>query len=87
LYCQTSQKNGSVFQKEFGRTNFYQVIQTVFLTTLINWGNAPFIFLNEIIEVAFQTTNRSYKTDYLLVVAKSAIQQHRLLVQIKNAIY
>ncbi len=77
---------GSVFQKGGGGTNFEQAIQTAFLTTLIIRGNAPLNFANEIIEVAFQTTNRGYETDDLLVVAKSAIGQHRLLVQIKNNI-
>ena len=77
---------GSVFQKGGGGTNFEQAIQTAFLTTLIIRGNAPLNFANEIIEVAFQTTNRGYETDDLLVVAKSAIGQHRLLVQVKNNI-
>lgn len=77
---------GSVFQKGGGGTNFEQAIQTAFLTTLIIRGNAPLNFANEIIEVAFQTTNRGYETDDLLIVAKSAIGQHRLLIQIKNNI-
>lgn len=79
-------RKGSVFQKGGGGTNFEQAIQTAFLTTLIIRGNAPLNFANEIIEVAFQTTNRGYETDDLLVGAKSAIGQHRLLVQIKNNI-
>lgn len=79
-------EKGSVFQKGGGGTNFEQAIQTAYLTTLIIRGNAPLNFANEIIEVAFQTTNRGYETDDLLVVAKSAIGQHRLLVQIKNNI-
>ena len=77
---------GSVFQKGGGGTNFEQAIQTAYLTTLIIRGNAPLNFANEIIEVAFQTTNRGYETDDLLVITKSAIGQHRLLVQIKNNI-
>lgn len=77
---------GSVFQKGGGGTNFEQAIQTAFLTTMIIRGNAPLNFANEIIEVAFQTTNRGYETDDLLIVAKSAIGQHRLLAQIKNNI-
>jgi hypothetical protein len=76
-----------MFQKRSGGTNFEQAIQTAFLTTLIIRVNAPLNFSNEIIEVAFQTTNRGYETDDLLVVPKSAIGRHRLLVQIKNAIY
>jgi len=79
-------KKGSVFQKGGGGTNFEQAIQTAFLTTLIIRGNAPLNFANEIIEVAFQTTNRGYETDDLLAIAKSAIGHHRLLVQIKNNI-
>ncbi|MFB6306538.1 MAG: hypothetical protein ABEH43_06050 [Flavobacteriales bacterium] len=58
---------GSVFQKGGGGTNFEQSVQTAFLTTLIIRGNAPSIPANEIIEVAFQTTNRDYETDDLLV--------------------
>lgn len=77
---------GSVFQKGGGGTNFEQLVQTAFLTTLIIRGNAPCITANEIIEVAFQTTNRGYETDDLLIVAKSAVGQHRLLVQIKHNI-
>lgn len=79
-------EKGSVFQKGGGGTNFEQAIQTAFLSTLIIRGNAPLNFANEIIEVAFQTTNRGYETDDLLIVAKSAIGQHRLLVQVKNNI-
>lgn len=75
---------GSVFQKGGGGTNFEQSVHTAFLTTLIIRGNVPSIPSNEIIEVAFQTTNRGYETDDLLVIAKSAIGQHRLLVQIKH---
>src|SRR5665647_875385 len=77
---------GSVFQKGGGGTNFEQAIQTAFLTTLIIRGNSPCVYANEIIEVAFQTTNRGCETDDLLIVAKSAIGQHRLLVQIKHNI-
>lgn len=46
-------------------------------------GHSPCIPNNEIIEVAFQTTNRGYETDDTLVIAKSSIGQHRLLAQIK----
>ncbi len=67
-------------------TNFEQAIQTAFLITLIIRGNAPLGFANEIIEIAFQTRNRGYETDDLLVVTKSDIGQHTLLVQIKNNI-
>jgi hypothetical protein len=77
---------GSVFQKGGGGTNFEQAIQTAFLTTLIIRGNAPCIPTNEIIEIAFQTTNRGCETDDLLIVAKSTIGQHKLLVQIKHNI-
>ena len=77
-------KKGSVFQKGGGGTNFEQLVQTAFLTTLIIRGNAPGIPQNEITEVAFQTTNRDYETDDLLVVAKSRVGEHRLLGQIKH---
>jgi len=80
-------EKGSVFQKGGGGTNFEQLIQTAFLTTLIVKGNAPSCFSpNEIIEVAFQTTNRGYDTDDLLVIAKSTFSEHKLLIQIKHNI-
>lgn len=79
-------EKGSVFQKGGGGTNYEQYVQSAFLTTLIIRGNAPGIPANEIIEVAFQTTNRGYETDDLLVVAKSNIGIHRLLIQIKHNI-
>lgn len=75
---------GSVFQKGGGGTNFEQAVQAAFLTTLIIRGNAPSIPPNELIEVAFQTTNLGYETDDLLAIAKSQIGQHRLLAQIKH---
>ena len=75
---------GSVFQKGGGGTNFEQAVQTAFITTLICRGNAPSIPSNELTEVAFQTTNRGYQTDDLLVIANSSIGQHRLLFQIKH---
>jgi hypothetical protein len=77
---------GSVFQKGGGGTNFEQSIQTSFLTTLIIHGNAPCIANSEVIEVAFQTTNREYETDDLLAIAKSPLGQHRLLIQAKHNI-
>jgi flagellar biosynthesis regulator FlaF len=77
---------GSVFQKGGGGTNFEQSIQTAFLTTLIIHGNAPCIANSEVIEVAFQTTNREYETDDLLAIAKSPLGQHRLLIQAKHNI-
>jgi hypothetical protein len=77
---------GSVFQKGGGGTNFEQSIQTAFLTTLIIHGNAPCIPNSEVIEVAFQTTNREYETDDLLAIAKSPLGQHRLLIQAKHNI-
>ena len=77
---------GSVFQKGGGGTNFEQAVQTAFLASLIIKGNAPLNFSNEIIEVAFQTTNRGWETDDLLIITKSAIGNHNLLAQIKNNI-
>ncbi|MDD5472714.1 MAG: hypothetical protein PHU34_01060 [Candidatus Methanoperedens sp.] len=77
---------GSVFSKGGGGTNFEQSVQTAFVTTLIIRGNVPCIPTGEITEVAFQTTKRGYQTDDLLVIAKSALGQHRLLAQIKHNI-
>lgn len=50
---------GSVFSKGGGGTNFEQQVQTAFVTTLIIKGNVPSIPTSELVEVAFQTTNRS----------------------------
>ena len=79
-------EKGSVFQKGGGGTNFEQHVQTAFLTTLIIRGNSPCLNANEIIEVAFQTTNRGYQTDDLLVVAKTSVGTHKLLIQVKTNI-
>jgi hypothetical protein len=77
---------GSVFQKGGGGTNFEQSIQTAFLTTLIIRGNVPCIPASELVEVAFQVTNRGYQTDDLLAIAKSVKGEHRLLLQAKHDI-
>lgn len=77
-------EKGSVYQKGGGGTNFEQLVQSAFLTTLIIQGNAPCIPSNKIIEVSFQCTNRGYETDDLLVIAESSIGRHRLIAQIKN---
>lgn len=77
---------GSVFQKGGGGNIFELSVQTAFLTTLIIKGNAPCLPSNEIIEVAFQNTNKGYDTDDILVVAKSIIGTHRLLIQSKHEI-
>lgn len=79
-------EKGSVFQKGGGGTNFEQAVQTAFLTTLIIRGNAPCLPANEIIEVSFQNTRKGFETDDLLVVAKSALGAHKLLMQIKHDI-
>ncbi len=79
-------EKGSVFQTGGGGTNFEQYVQSAFLTTLITRCNVPCFVSAELIEVAFQTKNRGYKTDDLLAIATSAIGQHRLLIQIKNNI-
>lgn len=79
-------EKGSVFQKGGGGTNFEQAVQTAFLTALIIRGNAPCLPGNEIIEVSFQNTSKGYETDDLLVVAKSALGNHKLLMQIKHDI-
>lgn len=77
---------GSVFQKGGGGTNFEQSIQTAFLTTLIIRGNVPCVPSSELVEVAFQVTNRGYQTDDLLAIAKSVKGEHRLLIQAKHDI-
>lgn len=77
-------EKGSVFQKGGGGTNFEQSIQTAFLTGLVIAGNAPCLPANEIIEVSFQNTSRGYETDDLLVIAKSELGVHKLLMQIKH---
>ena len=79
-------ERGSVFQKGGGGTNFEQSIQTAFLTTLIVRGNAPCIPNSEVIEVACQVTSRGYETDDLLVVVKSRLGEHKLLIQAKHNI-
>ena len=77
---------GSVFQKGGGGTNFEQLVQTAFLTTLIIHGNVPCIASGELLEVALQVTNRGYETDDFLAIAKSPIGEHRLLIQVKHDI-
>lgn len=77
---------GSVFQKGGGGTNFEQLVQTAFLTTLIIRGNVPCIASGELLEVALQVTNRGYETDDFLAIAKSPIGEHRLLIQVKHDI-
>jgi len=77
---------GSVFQKGGGGTNFEQAVQTGFLTSLIIRGSSPCLPANEIIEVSFQNTSKGFETDDLLVVAKSALAEHKLLIQIKHDI-
>src|SRR5690606_7199209 len=77
---------GSVFQKGGGGTNFEQLVQTAFLTTLIIRGNVPCIASGELLEVALQVTNRGYATDDFLAIAKSPIGEHRLLIQVKHDI-
>ena len=80
-----SQK-GSVFQKGGGGTNFEQLVQTAFLTTLIIYGYAPCFDSGELSEVALQVTNRGYETDDFMVTAKSASGEHRILIQVKHDI-
>lgn len=77
---------GSVFQKGGGGTNFEQLVQTAFLTTLIIRGNVPCIASGELLEVALQVTNRGYETDDFLAIAKSSSGEHRLLIQVKHDI-
>lgn len=77
---------GSVFQKGGGGTNFEQLVQTAFITTLIIRGNVPCIASGELLEVALQVTNKGYETDDFLAIAKSSSGEHRLLVQVKHDI-
>ncbi|MEC4054585.1 hypothetical protein VSP10_17590 [Myroides odoratimimus] len=77
---------GSVFQKGGGGTNFEQLVQTAFLTTLIIRGNVPCIDSGELLEVALQVTNRGYETDDFMAIAKSYTGEHRLLIQVKHDI-
>lgn len=77
---------GSVFQKGGGGTNFEQSIQAAFMVNLAIAGNAPCLPSNEITEVSLQNTSKGYETDDLLVVAKSDLGSHRLLLQIKHDI-
>jgi flagellar biosynthesis regulator FlaF len=77
-------EKGSVFQKGGGGTNFEQSIQTAFITGLVIAGSAPCLPANEIVEVSFQNTSRGYETDDLLIIAKSGLGEHRLLMQIKH---
>ncbi len=77
---------GSVFQKGGGGTNFEQLVQTAFLTTLIIRGNAPCIASSELTEVALQVTNRGYETDDFLAITKTTTGEHRLLIQVKHDI-
>lgn len=77
---------GSVFQKGGGGTNFEQLVQTAFLTTLIIRGNVPCIDSGELSEVALQVTNRGYETDDFMATAKSASGEQRILIQVKHDI-
>lgn len=77
---------GSVFQKGGGGTNFEQLVQTAFLTTLIIRGNVPCVDSGELSEVALQVTNRGYETDDFMATAKSASGEHRILIQVKHDI-
>lgn len=77
---------GSVFQKGGGGTNFEQLVQTAFITTLIIRGNVPCIASGELSEVALQVTNRGYETDDFMATAKSTSGEHRLLIQVKHDI-
>lgn len=78
---------GSVFQKGGGGTNFEQLVETAFITTLIMRGNVPTLVDSaHLSEVAMQVTNRGYETDDFMATAKSKRGEHRLLVQVKHDI-
>jgi len=46
---------GSVTQKGGLGTNFEQIVQTAFLTTLIIRGNVPYLSASQIIAIFYQT--------------------------------
>jgi len=76
---------GTVFQKGGGGTNYEQAVGTAFTVTMLINGNVPCLPVDaKIIEISFQTTNKGYETDDILVIAKSKSIQHRLLIQAKN---
>ncbi|WP_320120847.1 hypothetical protein [uncultured Sphaerochaeta sp.] len=77
---------GSVFQKGGGGTNFEQLVQTAFITTLIIRGNVPCIDSAVLSEVALQVTNRGFETDDFMAIAKTTNGEHRLLIQAKHDI-
>lgn len=79
-------EKGSVFQKGGGGTNFEQLVQTAFLTTLIVQGNVPSVNSGKLSEVALQVTNRGYETDDFMATVKSANSDHHLLIQVKHDI-
>lgn len=77
---------GSVFQKGGGGTNFEQLVQTAFLTTLITKCGVPCIDSGELTEIALQVTNRGYETDDFMAIVNSRQGSHRLLFQVKHDI-
>src|SRR5579885_1919320 len=79
-------KEGNVFSEGGGGTNFEQLIQVAFITTLITQGNAPCVHTGTIKKVALQTSSLGYETDDLLVVSESVTGKNRLLIQIKHSI-
>lgn len=79
-------EKGTVFQTGGGGSNFEQFIQASFLVTLLMKGNAPALPSNEVTELVLQSSNRGWATDDLLVIAKSKLQQHTILIQAKHNI-
>lgn len=77
---------GSVFQKGGGGTDFEQLVQTAFLTTLITKCGVPCIDSGELTEIALQVTNRGYETDDFMATVNSIQGNHRLLFQVKHDI-
>ncbi|PJJ68143.1 ATP-binding protein [Chryseobacterium geocarposphaerae] len=77
-------EKGSVYQKGGGGTNFEQAVQSAYLAMLLINGSAPINISNKIVEIAFQTTNRGFNTDDLLVITESNQGTHQLLFQIKT---
>jgi hypothetical protein len=75
----------TVFQKGGGGTNYEQAVETAFTITMLINGNVPCLPTGvKIIEISFQTTNKGYETDDILVIAKSVAMQYRLIIQVKH---
>ena len=78
-------EKGTVFQKGGGGTNYEQAVGTAFTITMLINGNVPCLPSDSrITEIAFQTANRRYETDDILVIANLMSIQYRLVIQAKH---